>query len=138
MARESKEYELADGVQGKVHVEPNAAGFRKMPKTRITAISNAKLIKALTYGVFTVPELVEEVGLSRATTREYLLALFKEKLIHVHEWSQDARGAWVMPIYKFGEGRNKPQPKPKSKYEMMKAWRAKKRAMKNPLLGLGK
>lgn len=65
------------------------------------------LIKSLIENPATAYELSEEIGLSSRSCRE-LLALFKKhKIVHIAGWAQDKGGSLRLPVYAFGEGKDK-------------------------------
>lgn len=67
---------------------------RKYPRNRVnlTAMCFAKLVAALKDRGGTTGELARELGIQSMTVRGYILALKREKLIHVGGYGQDKLG----------------------------------------------
>lgn len=65
------------------------------------------LIKSLIEIPSTAYDLAEEIGLSSRSCRELLTLFKKHKIVHISGWAADKKGAVRIPIYAFGEGRDK-------------------------------
>lgn len=74
---------------------------RGRPKLRITAISNAKMMKALMDGLLTIPEIAEECGLHPSGVGKYCAALYREGVIRIHHWEEDIAGRRTLRVYAF-------------------------------------
>ena len=76
---------------------------------RITALSQALLIKLLLDGTRTCAELADETGLHIATVYQYTQALHHVGAVHICDWREDAYGAERARIYRLGHGEDVPQ-----------------------------
>ena len=65
------------------------------------------LIKSLIESPTTAYELAEEIGLASRSCRELLALFTKHKIVHIAGWAKDKGGAIRIPVYAFGEGKDK-------------------------------
>lgn len=84
--------------------KPTPPRTKGMRIVRVTPLTTAILIAALTEGTRTFQELAEHTGLHYNTVRDYCHALHKHKVIHITEWQQDAKGRDALRIYLLGPG----------------------------------
>lgn len=70
---------------------------------RINALSFAKLMRCIMDGPSTISDAQEETGMHYVTTRRYLKALHRERVIHVCGWEPDVRGRPVIIVYALGD-----------------------------------
>jgi hypothetical protein len=56
--------------------------------------------------------------------------LHTKKIIHICDWSEDARGSRILKIYKLGTGVDMPKPKPAGAKAACARYRAKKKQLK--------
>jgi DNA-binding transcriptional ArsR family regulator len=95
--------------------------------TRITALSQAVILRALTEEPSSVAELMEISGLSKCTVQNYLLALRKAKLIYVAAWESDPNGRMNTPCYKWGSDKSDVKKPMMTKAEIAKRYRQRKK-----------
>ncbi len=98
---------------------------RSRKKVRITALSFAKMIAAMTGAPISVRELYEEIGMSPKTVRGYVLALYNEGVCRIGGWEKYSRGC--VPCYIMGEGKDAPRPEPKSRKQRSADYRSRRR-----------
>lgn len=96
----------------------------------------ARLFKMLLKEPVTAHELAEESGIHLVTAQSLMRTLKKHKVVHVVGWIPDALDRDVTPIYKLGEGRDKPRRK-LSHAERQRRHRARKEAKQQQLLLMG-
>ncbi len=70
-------------------------------KPRISWLSNAKLLRALYEGEYTINELAEQTGLAISTVRGYVKALRNERLVRICDKRRNSRGAPVIHVYEW-------------------------------------
>lgn len=99
---------------------------------KVNQLHYVLLIKYLTENESTVYELADEIGLHIRTCRELINLFKKHKLVHICGWDKDKRGAVKIPVYKFGEGKNKVKVR-KSDVERVTAYRARLKIKSIPL-----
>ena len=85
--------------------------MRRAP-LRLNALTVAKMIRYLQEVPSNVRELADCCGLSIATTRKFVLALEKERAIHVVAWEQDSLQRYTTKVYAFGNGKDAKRPPP--------------------------
>ena len=90
-----------------------ANGWRSPPPTtknktlvKMSAITQAHLIKLLFDGDRTCQELADETGLHYVTVLQYTRELYKVGAAHICRWEKDARDRDNLKIYKLGKGRD--------------------------------
>lgn len=77
---------------------------------KVSAMVWAQLLQLLMDGTHSNRMLAADTGLSYETVREYTRVLREKKVIHVVMWDQDPRGAWTVPIWKLGPGKDAKRP----------------------------
>lgn len=77
-----------------------------------------------------VNELSEQSGLAKQTIRRYLRELQKNKVIHISEWTEDARGVCTVKVWAFGDKPDAKKPQPKTAKEACAKYRAKMKHIK--------
>lgn len=82
-----------------------------MPRHAVTHTTYAKLIKAIVDDPMPAHELADEIGVAKITAYRILRALKSQSVVHICEWERDRLGRAQVPVFKFGEGRNKQRPK---------------------------
>ena len=92
---------------------------------RLSALSMAKITRALLDGPCSVPELRDVSGLNVSTLHEYMRALRKEGAVHISGWEADATGRDSLRIYKLGPGQDSPRRR-KSKAQVARECRKRK------------
>lgn len=74
---------------------------------RVNYTATAIVLKTLMEGPASVSELVDAAGLRRPTVYNFMRVLKAHKLVHIAAWERDRRGCDHMPVFAFGEGRDK-------------------------------
>jgi hypothetical protein len=99
-------------------------------RSRINAIAIAELMIGLQDACHTMYELADMSGLAIQTVRGYCNTLHRRGIVHVADWSEDARGARTLKVFALGSGVDMPKPKPQPKTEGCRRWREKQRQQK--------
>lgn len=99
---------------------------------KVNQLHYVLLIKYLTENESTVYELADEIGLHIRTCRELVNLFKKHKLIHICNWDKDKAGKVKIPVYKFGDGKNKAKVR-KSAVERNREYRARLKIKSIPL-----
>lgn len=81
------------------------------------------LDKLLTDDPYTAEDLAHELNIAYLTAKRYLRELWMLELIHITAW--DRRYNYSVPVYKWGGGADKIRPKPYTREEIAKRYRAK-------------
>jgi DNA-binding IclR family transcriptional regulator len=105
-------------------LKPMAKGRRQ---TKIGALSVAKLIACLIENPSTLEELTEASGLRPQTARNYLMAMHRERCLHVASWDMDGRGGYTRKVWRLGYGVDAKRPAPKGRLEIERAYRERKK-----------
>ena len=92
----------------------------------VGAMTYAKLIRLLEEGRLSTEELAEQLGLHYLTVIEYLNALYKENVIHIHAWRKDNANRSSIRIYILGGGLDAKKPV-KSRIQIANDYRERKR-----------
>ena len=95
-------------------------------RSRFNAVAMAELLVGLQDACHTQLELADMCGLSIQTVRHYLKLLHKRKVIHVCDWSEDAKGSRTLKVFALGAGRDMPKPKPLTTAEVCARYRRRK------------
>lgn len=75
-----------------------------------TALAFAVLIESLVDAPYTIQELVTLSGFAYNTTRKFILALHRRRLVYVAVWRTDKIGRYTKPAYSFGSRPDVPRP----------------------------
>ncbi len=105
---------------------------------KVNALSYAKLIKALNEGWHTYHDLAEVTGLHYVTVLNYVLALRKERMCHIHAWDLDTRGRETVAQFKLGPGKTAPKKPRLTGAQRQQRQRDKKQAIRNNLVMAGR
>lgn len=98
----------------------------------------ARILKVFIDDPMPARELAEEVGVSHYTAYRILRALKKHKVAHICAWDKDSIGRALIPVYKFGSGKDA-KPVKKTAAERQRDCRERKKAKElNALLVGGK
>lgn len=84
-------------------VPPSTKGKRIV---KISAFTNALLMKHLLEGIYTCEQLAEETGLHYVTVLQYTRELHRVGAAHIASWEKDVRGRDVIKVYKLGAGKD--------------------------------
>lgn len=95
---------------------------------KMNAISFGKLVAAMLDGTMTKKELADVTGLHYLTVCQYTRELHLQGAAHICMWEKDSLNRDCMPVFKIGEGRDKPRHKD-TQSDRAKKYRAKKNAM---------
>lgn len=93
----------------------------------ITHMTYAKVMKVIIDDPMPAKELAEEVGVATITAYRILRALKAHKVVHICGWEKDRLGRSQIPVFKFGEGKNKARPK-MTGAERTRAYRARQQS----------
>jgi hypothetical protein len=96
------------------------------------------LLAHLTEGAVSAQDLADLTGLHLETTRDFLKEMHKRKLVHIAQWDTRLNRRIKLPMYKLGEGIDKPRPPRLSSAETTKRYkeRQKLRAQFDPFYAL--
>ena len=95
--------------------------------TRVNALAVSHMLRGIQDGCHTMYDLAEMSGLQYQTVLHYCKTLHKQKVIHICDWSEDARGARILRVYAMGTDKDVPKPKALSGKEVCARYRAKKK-----------
>lgn len=97
-------------------------------RSRITATSQAAILRLLVDGPHSIKELVEETGVSRQTITGYITHLRKKKLVHVQEWIKLSVGVRATAFYRFApDKKDAKRPPAMTQAEKDQRYRTKKK-----------
>ncbi len=99
-------------------------------RVRVNAIALANLLIGLQDACHTCHDLAELTGLRVGTVRHYLNTLHAKGIIHVCDWSEDAKGGRTLKVFTLGSGVDMPKPKPKGARVACAKYRAKQKQLK--------
>ena len=68
------------------------------------------MLAHLTEGAVSAQDLSDLTGLHIETTREFLKEMHKRKLVHIAQWDSRFNQRIKLPMYKLGEGIDRPRP----------------------------
>lgn len=85
------------------------------------------MVAALAEGPATVQDIAEETGLTDMSVRGYIRAMRKRRVIHIARWEHDAAGRQTLAAYQLGQKRDAVRVPPRSRAEMARHYRARKR-----------
>ena len=68
------------------------------------------LLAHLNEGAVSAQDLTDLTGLHIETTREFLKEMHKRKLVHIAQWDVRLNRRIKLPMYKLGEGIDRPKP----------------------------
>jgi hypothetical protein len=85
------------------------------------------LLAHLTEGAVSAQDLADLTGLHLETTRDFLKEMHKRKLVHIAQWDTKLNRRIKLPMYKLGEGIDKPKPPRLSSAETTKRYRQRQK-----------
>jgi len=96
------------------------------------------LLAHLTEGAVSAQDLADLTGLHVETTRVFVKEMHKRKLVHIAQWDTRLNRRIKLPMYKLGEGGDKPRPPRLSSAETTKRYkeRQKLRAQFDPFYAI--
>jgi hypothetical protein len=96
------------------------------------------LLAHLTEGAVSAQDLSDLTGLHVETTRVFVKEMHKRGLVHIAQWDTRLNRRIKLPMYKLGEGGDKPRPKPIPSAEVAKRYkeRQKLKAQFDPFYAL--
>jgi hypothetical protein len=111
-----------------------------LPRPRMSAIANARMMQALVDGA-TRQEIIEETGLSYDTIRDYVNAMLKPaegpRVVYICDWQMDRTGRYSTPVFKWGVGKTNAKKPRKCRNQVAREYRARKK-MKEAFYGIGR
>tara|TARA_R110000868_G_scaffold379194_1_gene644967 strand:+ start:111 stop:533 length:423 start_codon:yes stop_codon:yes gene_type:complete len=81
-------------------VNPNLADFRPSYRTKVNAGVYAVMVFQLIEGA-TVQDIVDESGLSPATVRKYVNAMYNAQALRIIRWDMNTAGRRNVAVYKL-------------------------------------
>jgi predicted ArsR family transcriptional regulator len=106
--------------------------IRPAYRRKVNAGTFARLVSHLMLGA-SVADLVEETGLTKATVRKYINALYNHGVVRISSWERTTMNRPVIAVYKVGQETDVKQPR-MTPTERKAKYRAKKRREKEALL----
>ena len=85
------------------------------------------LLAHLNEGAVSAQDLADLTGLHVKTTRDFLKEMHKRKLVHIAQWDTKLNRRIKLPMYKLGEGIDKPKPKRLPSAETTKRYRQRQK-----------
>jgi DNA-binding IclR family transcriptional regulator len=83
---------------------------REIKEVSLKIQNYVAMLAHLTEGAVSAQDLSELTGLHIETTREFLKEMHKRKLVHIAQWDVRLNRRIKLPMYKLGEGIDKPRP----------------------------
>jgi predicted transcriptional regulator len=119
------------GVHGQVEQRRTNLKFpRRKNNIRVGAIAIAKMLALVMEECYSVEEISEECGLAVQTIRRYMKELYKNKVIHIADWTEDVRGIRTVKVWGFGDKPDAEKPKRMTSKEACAKYRAKMKQIK--------
>jgi len=85
------------------------------------------MLAHLTEGAVSAQDLSDLTGLHIETTREFLKEMHKRKLVHIAQWDVRLNRRIKLPMYKLGEGIDRPKPARLPAIEVTRRYREKQK-----------
>ena len=85
------------------------------------------LLAHLTEGAVSAQALSDLTGLHGETTRAFVKEMHKRGLVHIAQWDTRLNRRIKLPMYKLGEGIDKPRPKPLPSAEVAKRYKERQK-----------
>ena len=85
------------------------------------------LLAHLTEGAVSAQDLADLTGLHVETTRAFVKEMHKRGLVHIAQWDTRLNRRIKLPMYKLGEGIDKPRPKPIPSAEVSKRYKERQK-----------
>ena len=85
------------------------------------------MLAHLTEGAVSAQDLTDLTGLHIETTREFLKEMHKRKLVHIAQWDSRFNQRIKLPMYKLGEGIDRPRPPKLSSAEVARRHRERQK-----------
>lgn len=96
-------------------------------RVRVNAVALAHLLIGLQDACHTCHQLSDLTGLAVGTVRHYLKTLHAKGIIHICDWTEDARGNRTLKVFTLGTGKDMPKPKPAGPKAACAKYRAKQK-----------
>jgi len=111
---------------------------REISKVSLKIQTYVDLLAHLTEGAVSAQDLSDLTGLHVETTRAFVKEMHKRGLVHIAQWDTRLNRRIKLPMYKLGEGIDKPRPKPIPSAEVAKRYkeRQKLKAQFDPFYAL--
>lgn len=97
-----------------------------MKQVRLTSERAKMMQTALQAGEHTVADLQAATGMSWWAVNRWLKGLLDVGVVHVARWAEDERARAVIPVYKWGAGKDADRRQPRTAAERMAATRARR------------
>ena len=85
------------------------------------------LLAHLNEGAVSAQDLTDLTGLHIETTREFLKEMHKRKLVHIAQWDVRLNRRIKLPMYKLGEGIDRPKPARLPSIEVTRRYRERQK-----------
>lgn len=89
----------------------------------------AEIVAALVNSEGSIPALSQESGLALATTRKFVAALKRRKLVRIQAWDKDSLGRTVIAVYEWGSAPDAKRPARQTMEERRARYMAKRKAL---------
>lgn len=97
-----------------------------MRPARPAHLAVALMMARLLDGPATVRDIADETGLTEFSTRCYMRAMRRHRVVYVAGWELDAAGRQTLAAYKLGKRPDAVRVPPRTNSERMKHYRARK------------
>ena len=100
---------------------------REIGEVSLKIQNYVSLLAHLTEGAVSAQDLAALTGLHLETTREFLKEMHKRGLVYIAQWDTRLNRRIKLPMYKLGEGIDKPRPKPIPSAEVAKRYKERQK-----------
>lgn len=100
---------------------------REIGKVSLKIQTYVDLLAHLTEGAVSAQDLAALTGLHLETTRAFVKEMHKRGLVHIAQWDTRLNRRIKLPMYKLGEGGDKPRPKPIPSAEVSKRYKERQK-----------
>ena len=100
---------------------------REIGKVSLKIQTYVDLLAHLTEGAVSAQDLSDLTGLHVETTRAFVKEMHKRGLVHIAQWDTRLNRRIKLPMYKLGEGIDKPRPKPIPSAEVAKRYKERQK-----------
>ena len=98
-----------------------------MRPARPAHLAVALMMARLLEGPATVRDIADETGLTEFSTRGYMRAMRRYRVVYVAAWELDAAGRQTLAAYKLGKRPDAVRVPPMTRAQMARNYRARKR-----------
>jgi len=94
---------------------------------RVNAIAISELLIGLQDGCHSMLELAEMTGLAIQTVRLYCNTMHRKGIVHIADWTEDAKGGRTLKVFALGSGTDMPKPKRLTNTQVCARYRSKQK-----------